>query len=171
MTLHDLLITKMQSLYDVEHEITKALPKMAKAASDAELKSGFEEHLEQTKGQIERLEKAFELLNEKPKKLKSEAIRGLIADGEWVIKNVEGSEALDANLIAAAQYVEHYEIAGYGSAVEWAREMGHTEVADLLEETLEEEEATDEKLNELATSGVNERANDMDEEDEETKLM
>lgn len=164
MTLHDLLIQKMRALYDVENNLIKALPTMAKNASNEDLVAGFEEHLEQTKEHVARLEKAFKLLKEKPQKLKGEAIQGLIADAEWVIKNVGGSAALDANLIAAAQYVEHYEIAGYGSALAWAREMGHDEVADLLEETLEEEKAADEKLNELATSGVNEAANEVEED-------
>ncbi len=174
MALHDLLISKMQALYDVENEIVKELPKMAKKASDEELREGFETHLEETKNQVKRLEKAFSLLGEKPKKLKSAAIRGMAEDASWGMTHIKGSEALDANLIAAAQYVEHYEIAGYGSAVEWAREMGHMEVADLLEETLEEEKATDKKLNMLATSKINERANDMEEETEEesaTMLM
>ena len=158
MTLQDLLITKLQVLYDVENQLVKALPKMAKNASDSDLSASFEEHLKQTKGHVERLEKAFKLLDIKPKKMKSEAIRGLVEDAEWVIENVQGDEALDANLIAAAQYVEHYEIAGYGSAQSWASEMGHAEVSDLLQETLDEEKAADKKLNDLATSKINEKA-------------
>jgi ferritin-like metal-binding protein YciE len=169
--LHDILVSKMQALYDVEGEIIKTLPKMAKKASDPDLKEGFETHLEETKNQVKRLEKAFSLLGEKPKKLKSAGIRGIVADGAWVMTTIKGSEAMDANLIAAAQYVEHYEIAGYGSAVEWAREMGHTEVADLLEETLEEEKATDKKLNNLATSKINERAAETDEGGGEKSLV
>lgn len=163
MTLSDLLITKLSVLYDVENQLVKALPKMAKNASDPDLAAGFEEHLTQTKEHVRRLEKAFSLLEVKPKKVKSEAIRGLIDDAQWVIKNVKGDEALDANLIAAAQYVEHYEIAGYGSACSWATNIGQTEVAGLLQETLDEEKATDKKLNDLATSTINERALPTDE--------
>lgn len=160
-TLHDLLINKIKVLYDVENEITKALPQMAKAASNSDLKQGFEHHLEETEGQIERLEQIFEHLSMNPEKLESEAIRGLVKDGEWVIKNVKDKKALDANLIAAAQYVEHYEIAGYGTAIEWAKEMGHDEIQKLLEETLEEESHTNEELTKMATSGINSEANDM----------
>lgn len=161
VTLHDLLILKLKALYDVENELLKALPKMAKAAVDEDLKQGFEGHLVQTQEHVERLEKAFSLLNVKPAKTRVEAIRGLIEDANWVIKNLKNTQASDAALIAAAQYVEHYEIAGYGSATEWAELMGHEEVKALLGETLEEEKTTDEKLNALATSKINEEANSM----------
>jgi ferritin-like metal-binding protein YciE len=158
-TLHDLLIMKLQALYDVETELLKALPKMAKHATRPELRQGFEEHARQTKGHVGRLEKAFKLLDEKPRKLRSEAIRGIIADAEWLMKNVNGKESLDAGLIAAAQYAEHYEMAGYGSAQEWAELMKHDDVERLLAETLEEEKQTNIKLNELAMTGVNSAAN------------
>jgi ferritin-like metal-binding protein YciE len=164
MTLHNLLIQKMQALYDAENQIVKALPKMAQNASDDELRDAFELHLEQTKEQVTRLEQAFKALDEKPKTLSGDAIKGMIKDAEWLMKSVKNPEALDAGLISAAQYVEHYEIAGYGSAIEWAREMGHDEVVDLLEKTLAEEKETDVKLSELATSKINEAANDMKEE-------
>jgi ferritin-like metal-binding protein YciE len=170
MALHGLFITKLHALYDMENEIVKALPKMAKKATDPELKEGFEQHLEETKNQVKRLEKAFSLLGEKAKKLKGEAIRGMVEDTSWGMTHIKGSEALDANLIAAAQYVEHYEIAGYGSAIEWAKEMGHTEVAELLEATLEEEKATDEKLDHLAKSKINVRANEAEGQVEESVL-
>jgi len=156
--LGDLLVTKLKALLDIETQITKALPKMAKNANDPELKKGFEKHLKQTQGHVKRLKQAFKLLGMKAQKITVDAIRGLIKDGEWVIKNVKGPEALDANLIAAAQYVEHYEMAGYGSAATWANELGYTEIADLLNQTLEEEKQTDEELTSLAESRVNEKA-------------
>ncbi len=148
MNLNDLLITKVSALYDVENNLIKALPKMAEAATDPDLIAGFEEHLEETKNQVGRLEEIFALLDADPEKIKVEAIRGLIADGEWVIKNVHGDEARDANLIRVAQYIEHYEIAGYRGAIAWAKTLGKDDVADLLEETLEEEVMADEKLDE-----------------------
>lgn len=154
-TLHELLILKLQSLYDVEQELTKALPRMAKAASNSELSSAFTMHLEETRGQVTRLERAMEILQVPAKKQKVEAIRGMVKDAEWSIKNVKAPEARDAILIAAAQYVEHFEMAGYGTARAWAELMGHTEVADLLQETLDEEGASNEKLNGLAESKIN----------------
>ncbi len=159
-TLHDLFLTKLHVLLDVEEEIIKALPKMAKQATTKELTDGFEEHLNETKTHAERLKQALEILGEKPKKVKSEAIRGLVKDAEWIMKNVERGDALDANLIAGAQYVEHYEMAGYGTAVAWAKTMGHNEVMELLKETLEEEKSMDKKLTELATSTINDNANE-----------
>ena len=158
MNLHDLLVIKLQVLYDVETQLVKALPKMAKNSSDEDLKAGFEEHLAQTMGQVNRLERIFAMLDMKPKKLRSESIRGLILDADWVIKNVNGDTALDANLIAAAQSVEHYEIAGYSGAHTWATELGHTEIADLLQETLDEETAAEAKLTELAASRIDHMA-------------
>lgn len=142
-------------LYDVETQLVKALPKMTKKAKHEDLVKGFEAHAQETEGHVVRLEKAFKLLEMKPKKLKSEAIRGLIDDAKWVMKNVVAGPALDANLIAAAQYVEHYEIAGYGTAIEWAKLMQHTEVEQLLVQTLKEEEATDKKLSTLAEKKIN----------------
>lgn len=159
-TLHELLILKLRSLYDSEQQISKALPRMAQRASNPDLKKRFEDHLAETKVQIGRLEKAFRELEEKPAKLRSEAVRGLIADAAGMMKSVKGAE-LDAALIAAAQYIEHYEIAGYGSAIAWAKEMGHDKVRGLLEESLGEEEGADQKLTALATRGVNDAADDM----------
>jgi ferritin-like metal-binding protein YciE len=155
--LRDLLVMKLQALYDTEQELVKTLPKLAKAASDEELKDAFMEHLTQTEGHVTRLERIFERMGEKAKKLKSEAIRGIAEDGAWVIKNVKGG-ASNAALIAAAQYAEHYEIAGYGSAKNWADALGEEEVSSMLEETLEEEKAADEKLSDLALSRINEEA-------------
>jgi ferritin-like metal-binding protein YciE len=156
MDLKSLLIQKLQALYDIENEIIKALPKLAKKAKHSELKQALEEHLEQTRGHAERLIKAFDILGEKPKKLKVEGIRGIIEDGDWVAKNIP-QPALDANLIAAAQYVEHYEMAGYGTAAEWAEELGEMEIKELMGQTLEEEKAADEKLNALAKTKINEK--------------
>jgi ferritin-like metal-binding protein YciE len=144
--LSDLLVIKLSSLYDIESALVKALPKMAKAADDPELKKGLADHWEETKGHAERLEKVFELLNLKPKKLKVEAIRGLIADGDWVIKNIEPPAARDVSLIRAAQHVEHYEMAIYRGAVSWATTLGFREIAALLQQNLKEEMAADEKL-------------------------
>ena len=163
-TLHDLLLLKLQVLHDVESQLIKALPKMAKAATDKKLKEAFTSHLEETKMQEERIDQALELAGDTEKhKETSEAIRGLIKDAEWCIKNIKNPEARDAVLIAAAQYVEHYEMAGYGAARTWATEMGHTEIANLLQQTLDEEGAANHKLTELAKHGINDRANDMKE--------
>lgn len=158
-TLSDLLLLKMKALYDIEQQLIKALPKMAASATDKELKKGFKEHLTETKAQAKRLEQAFKLLGKKATKTKVEAIRGLIDDATWVMKNVNGSAALDAALIAAAQHVEHYEMAGYITAVAWAQEIGEAEIAQLLYQSLEEEIAADEKLGGLAESRIDERAN------------
>lgn len=158
MTLRDLLIQKLQVLYFAEQQIMEALPAMAEHATDETLADAFDEHLEQTREQAKRLEQAFAFLGEKAEPMESDGIAGIIADGEWVMEHVGGPEALDANLIAAAQYVEHYEIAGYGSAHAWAIELGEEEVADLLEQSLAEERETDEKLDELATTVINARA-------------
>lgn len=155
-TLHGLLITKLKALLDVEEQITKALPAMVKNASDSGLKAAFEEYLEETQSQAQRVRGCLEAFGEKPKALKSEAIRGLIQDAKWVMANVEKGPALDAALIAAAQYVEHYEMAGYGTASEWAKIMEHNDAAKLLSEIRDEEEAADEKLNDLATDKINE---------------
>lgn len=149
MNLNDLFENKICALYDIETSLVKAIPKMAKAASDPDLKNAFNDHLMETRNHVLRLEKIFSILGVKPKKLKAEAIRGLIADGEWVTKNVKPYAALDANLARAAQYVEHYEIAGYTGAISWAEDLQQGEIQDLLKETLAEEKAGDEKLGEL----------------------
>lgn len=161
--LHELLILKLQSLYDIEKELVKALPKMAKNATSDELREAFENHLQETEGHVERLEQALRLLEVEPKAEKVAGIRGIAEDGSWVIKNVRDDAARDAALIAAAQYAEHYEMAGYGSAAEWARMMGHVEVEELLNKTLAEEKAANDKLTSLAEGGINAEANDMEE--------
>lgn len=171
--MHELLILKLQSLYDIEQELTKALPKLAKAATSEELTEAFETHLEETKGHVARLEEAMRLLDVTPKKEKVAGIRGIAEDGNWVAGHTS-AVARDAGLIAAAQYAEHYEIAGYTAAREWAAMMDHTEVADLLDSTLKEEQAANEKLAELAHNGINQRAGGIpmqEPQEEETVLM
>ncbi len=167
--LHDLLLMKLQVLYFAETEFAKALPKMAEAATDEDLKMAFQSHLKETEVQIQRLNKAFEELDETPEVLESDTVLGLVTDSQWCMDNIESPQALDAALIASAQYVEHFEIAGYGSAATWAETMGHMEVKSLLGETLEEEKAADEKLNGLALSKINEAANEMEMDEIETE--
>jgi ferritin-like metal-binding protein YciE len=140
-------LTKIQALYDIEKQLEKALPKLAKAATNPDLKEGFMEHLEETKEHSVRLERIFKMLEEKPKKLKVEGIRGIVADGEWVAKEVDTTDPIhDAMLAAAARYAEHYEMAGYLSAIAEANSLGMTDAAVLLTATLNEEIAADEKL-------------------------
>lgn len=157
-TLRDLLVNKLKALYDTEKQLVKALPAMAKNATDEDLKQGFENHLEQTKVHVERLEQSFEMIGEDPDELECDGIRGIIADAEWVIDNVNGDAALDANLIAAAQHVEHYEMAGYQSAITWARILGQDDIADLLEGTLNEEQETSDELADLAVAKIDMKA-------------
>lgn len=155
-TLHDLLILKLRALRDVETELLKELPKMNKAVTDEKLREALAAHLEETKRHAERLDDALELLGDSAKrKVRVEAVRGLADDANWVTKSVKNPEARDVAIIAAAQYVEHYEMAGYGTARAWADQMGHAEVAELLQETLDEESAANEKLTALAVGGVN----------------
>ncbi len=157
-SLHDVLSDCVRDLYSAETQLVKALPKMARAASRPELRTAFQEHLEQTRGHVERLEEVCEMLAIKAKGKKCKAMEGLIEEGQEVIGDKGEPAAKDAALIVAAQKVEHYEIAGYGSARTFARALGHGKVADLLQKTLDEESATDERLTELAESGVNEEA-------------
>jgi ferritin-like metal-binding protein YciE len=166
--LKELYIDELKDLYSAENQLVKALPKMAKAASSDELRKGFEQHLEQTKGHVQRLEQIFELLDESPKGKKCKGMEGLIAEGSEVTEEDYEGAVLDAGLIGAAQRVEHYEIAGYGTARALAEELGETEHVSLLSETLTEEEETDEKLTELSQE-INKEANtdDAEAEDEE----
>ena len=154
-SLRDLLIEQLQDLYDAEHRITKALPKMAKAATSSELKAAFEKHLTETEGQIERLDKVFDHLGAKAKKKTCKAMQGLIEEGDETIKEDAEPEVKDAALIAAAQRVEHYEMAGYGTVRAYAKLMKEPAVVKLLEATFAEEEATDEALSELAETTIN----------------
>ncbi|MGV3771452.1 MAG: ferritin-like domain-containing protein [Verrucomicrobiales bacterium] len=166
-TLQELYVDELKDIYDAENQLLKALPKMAKAATNEELRAAFEEHLEQTQGQIERLERIFEELDEKPKGKKCPAMQGLIEEGKEIIEEDADDDVRDAGLIAAAQKVEHYEIASYGCLRTYAEMLGFDEQADLLQETLDEEKETDENLTELAVSCINLDAADDDEDEEE----
>ena len=157
-TLENLFHHELKDLYSAETQLLKALPKMAKAATHEELKAGFTEHLEQTKGHVQRLEQIGESLELQLTGHKCKAMEGLVAEGSDLISEDAEDAVRDAGLIGAAQRVEHYEIAAYGTARALARCLGHDEAADLLGETLEEEKATDEKLTELAESAINAEA-------------
>ena len=149
-TLRELLVEELQDLYSAETQITKALPKLVKASTDAKLKQAFESHLEETKGHVERLEQIFEQLEESPKGKTCEGMKGLLKEGDERSKEDGEPEVLDAGLISAAQRVEHYEIAAYGSARTFAQLLGEDEIVQLLEATLEEEKAADTKLTQVA---------------------
>jgi len=157
-TMEDLFLDEIRDLYDAEKQLTKALPKMAKAASSEELRTALENHLAETENQVERLEQIFTMLDEKGTGKKCAAMAGLIKEGDEVASSTENSAVRDAGLIAAAQKVEHYEISGYGSARTHAQQLGHQEVVSLLEETLKEEKQADRILNDIAESSVNEEA-------------
>jgi ferritin-like metal-binding protein YciE len=149
-TIQDLLVEEMQDLYDAEKQLVKALPKMVKAASSNDLSKAFENHLQQTRGQVERLERAFEALDMKPKGKVCAAMKGLIAEAQEEIESNEKGALADSAMICAAQKVEHYEIAGYGTVKAWAESLGLDDVASLLQETLDEEKEADQKLTVIA---------------------
>lgn len=154
-SLHDLYVEELKDLYSAEHQMLKALPKMKKAAAAPELKAAFEEHLEVTRGQVTRLERIFEGLDASPRGKKCKAMKGLVEEGKEVMEE-DGSEAvIDAALIAAAQRVEHYEMAGYGCVRTFARLLGYEEAANLLQKTLDEEAEADKKLTKLAQTVIN----------------
>lgn len=155
--LEQLLIDELKDIYSAEKQITKALPKMAKAAKSPELKQAFETHLEETKGQIERLDEIFETLGKKATGKTCHGMQGVIEEGSEMIQELEKGDVRDAALISAAQRVEHYEIAAYGTVREYAKMLGKKDVAKLLDQTLEEEKATDEKLNGISAE-VNNQA-------------
>jgi|SRR5579871_1428253 len=165
-TLEDLLVDELKDLFDAENQLTKALPKMAKAATAEELKAAFQEHLEVTKQQIERLRQVFDELGKPARGTKCEAMKGLITESQELMSEDIEPEILDAGLIGAAQKVEHYEIAGYGTAREIAARLGHKAAARLLDETLKEEENTDKKLTQIAKKVVNVRAAGVGQEEE-----
>jgi len=167
-SLDKLLEDSLKDIYSAENQLLKALPKMAKAASNETLKEAFTSHLEETQGQVERLDQMAELLGIKLKGKKCKAMEGLLEEGKEALE-AEGPEAiLDSNLIAAAQRVEHYEIAAYGTARAFAKQLGHEEVADLLQETLDEEKACDEKLTTISIDEILPQASsDAESEDEE----
>jgi ferritin-like metal-binding protein YciE len=166
-TLEEAYVEQLRDIYSAETQLVKALPKMAKAANDEELKNGFEEHLEQTKEHVSRLEEIFEELDEKPTGKKCAAMAGLVADGQETISEDATPEVKDAMLIAAAQRIEHYEIAAYGTVKTFANLLGHEDAAKILEETLQEEVDTDEKLTQAAESINMEAAKGEESEDEE----
>ncbi len=149
-TLRELYVDELKDLYSAEKQLVKALPKMAKAATSDDLRAGFEEHLEQTQGHVQRLEEIFSALGEKPGGKKCKAMEGLVAEGAEVMGEDFSEEVMDAALIAAAQRVEHYEIAGYGTVCAYAKLLGEQDQEELLQQTLDEEKETDEKLTELA---------------------
>jgi ferritin-like metal-binding protein YciE len=157
-TLHDAFIDELRDTYDAEKQITKALPRMIKAASSDELRTAFETHLEETRAQVERLEQVFGLLDEKVRGKHCDGMAGIIEEGKSVMEEEFDDTTMDACLIASAQRVEHYEMAAYGTLAAWAREMGHNDAAELLEQTLEEEKAADEKLTACAEGGINQEA-------------
>ena len=166
-TLHDAFIDELRDTYDAEKQLTKALPKLAKAASSPELQDAFESHLEETRGQIDRLEQVFESLGEKTRGKHCEGIAGIIEEGKSIMEEDFDETTMDACLIAAGQRAEHYEMAAYGTLVAWARAMGHDEAADLLQASLDEEKAADVKLSGLAEGGINQSAADVAHPDEE----
>jgi ferritin-like metal-binding protein YciE len=157
-TLQKLYTDELRDLYNAENQLVKALPKMAKAASSGDLKDAFEKHLEQTKGHVERLEQVFEELGENPKGKTCRAMKGLIEEGSEILKEDGEDSVIDAGIIVAAQKVEHYEIAGYGSARTFAHLLGQNKAAELLQTTLDEETETNQLLNRLAESIVNPEA-------------
>jgi ferritin-like metal-binding protein YciE len=154
-TLHDAFEEELRDVLSAEKQLLKALPKMAKAASNEDLKAGFEEHLEQTQTHVERIEKVFKLLDKTPRAKKCKAMEGLLEEGSELLEEDLPPDVMDAMLIAAAQKVEHYEIATYGTLVTWARQIEMEEAASILHETLEEEKDTDLKLTQLAETGIN----------------
>jgi ferritin-like metal-binding protein YciE len=168
-TLYDAFLDELKDAYDAEKQLTKALPKMAKAATSPGLRAAFESHLEETRGHVERLEQVFESLDERARGKHCDGIAGIIEEGSSIIGEDFEDVTMDACLIAAGQRAEHYEMAAYGTLVAWANAMGHSEAAGLLEEILNEEKAADAKLTKLAEGGINQKAADAagEEEDDE----
>lgn len=157
-TLHDLFVEQLKDLHNAEKQLTKALPKMAKAATSPKLRKAFESHLAQTKGHLKRLEQVFEEIGARPGRKKCVAMEGLVNEGKELLEEDASPEVLDAGLIAAAQRVEHYEIAAYGTLRSYAKLLGHKNAVKLLEKTLKEEEQTDELLTTLAENQINRKA-------------
>jgi ferritin-like metal-binding protein YciE len=149
-SIEELFVNELKDIYSAEKQITKALPKMAKAATSPALRAAFESHLKETEGQIERLDQIFESLGKSPRGKVCHGMQGVLEEGSEVLDDTEKGEVRDAALISAAQRVEHYEMAAYGSVREYAKLLGERDAADLLQATLEEEEAADEKLTSIA---------------------
>jgi len=180
-TLNDLFTETLKDVYFAENAILKALPKMAKKAKSDELKSAFTEHAEETEEHVKRLDKVFKILGQKPEGKECPALKGLVEETEELMSEASSPDVLDAGLIGCAQAVEHYEMARYGTLCAWAEQLDMDDAVELLEETLEEEKAADQKLTELATGGINEQAeaeesdqdesngDDDEDEDEENK--
>jgi len=167
-SLRELYIDELRDLYNAETQLTKALPKMAKASSNAELRQAFEEHLRQTSEHVSRLEQIFEMLEEKASGKKCLGMEGLVKEGAETMREVYEDAVMDTAIIGAAQRVEHYEIAGYGTAKEFAQLLGEDEHVSLLEQTLDEEKQTDEKLTQLAEE-INQQAQEAGEGEEEER--
>ena len=157
-SLHDAFIDELRDTYDAEKQLLKALPKMAKAATSDALQDAFQSHLEETRGQVGRLEQVFASLDEKVRGKHCDGIAGIIEEGKSIMEEDFDETTMDACLIAAGQRAEHYEMAAYGTLVAWAETMGHADAAELLRQTLDEEKAADEKLTTLAESGINQDA-------------
>jgi ferritin-like metal-binding protein YciE len=155
---NELLLTFVQDIYYAERQVLKALPKMAKASTNADLKEAFTAHREETQGQVERLQKVFDALGKRARGITCEAINGLIEESEEVIEEFPEGSVRDAGLAACAQAIEHYEIARYGALIAWAKTAGHSEIVSLLEETLAEEKKADDLLNKLASKDLNKQA-------------
>jgi ferritin-like metal-binding protein YciE len=153
--LHELFLDELADILNAETQLTKALPKMVKAAQSEELAEAFRSHLKETENHVTRLQAVFSSLGEKAKSKTCKAMKGIVEEGAEMIQELKGSSAGDAGLIAAGQKVEHYEIASYGAVCAWAELMGHSEALELLQQTLEEEKAADEKLTEIAESSAN----------------
>lgn len=161
-SLQDLFLGELQDIYDAEHRITKALPKMVKAATSPDLQTALTKHLRETEGQIATLEQVFKSIGEPVKAKKCEATVGLLKEGDELAKDFKGSPAINAALISAGQKVEHYEIASYGCLIEWAKDLGYDQASGLLTQILDQEKAADAKLTELARAGSNQEAEDAD---------
>ena len=157
-TLHDAFIDELRDTYDAEKQILKALPKLAKKATNPKLRTALENHHKETQEHVARLERAFETIGEKPKGKHCDGVAGIIEEGKSMLEEDFEENALDACIIASCQRVEHYEMAAYGTLVAWAKAMGHDETAEILEMTLEEEKTADETLTTVAEGGINEEA-------------
>jgi ferritin-like metal-binding protein YciE len=157
-SLESLLLHEIKDLYYAEKQIVKALPKVIKKASSPTLKNALEDHLAQTEGHVARLEQVFEILGQSPKAVKCEGMEGILDEAETMMKQDDSPDTLDAAIIASAQKVEHYEIASYGSVVEWASILGRQDIKTLLSQTLQDEKKADQKLTQLAASGINQQS-------------
>jgi ferritin-like metal-binding protein YciE len=157
-SLNDLFLETLKDMYHAEKQILKALPKMAKAAESDQLRQAFEQHRDETEGQVERLEQVFEMLGKAARGKPCEAIQGMVEESQEVMEDFKDSDALDAGLLAAAQAVEHYEISRYGTLRTWATQLGMPDAARLLEQTLQEEKQTDALLTQIAEAAVNQQA-------------